>query len=40
MVLDEGRIVDSGSHAELIDRGGLYADLYHIEEVVEELETL
>ena len=40
VVLDEGRIVDSGSHAELIDRGGLYADLYHIEEVVEELETL
>ncbi|TMQ60439.1 MAG: ABC transporter ATP-binding protein [Candidatus Eisenbacteria bacterium] len=40
VVLDEGNIVDSGTHAELIHRGGLYADLYHREEVVEELETL
>ncbi len=40
VVLDEGRIVDSGSHAELIARGGLYADLYHREEMVEELEAL
>lgn len=28
LVLDEGRIVDSGTHAELLGRGGLYADLY------------
>ena len=40
LVLDEGRIVASGSHPELIARGGLYADLYHREEVVEELEAL
>jgi len=39
-VLDEGRIVDTGTHAELIRRGGLYADLYHREEMVEELEAL
>ncbi len=28
IVLDNGRIVDQGTHAELIGRGGLYADLY------------
>ena len=40
VVLDEGQIVASGTHAELIARGGLYADLYHREEMVEELEAL
>ncbi len=29
LVLDHGRLVDQGSHAELLARGGLYADLYH-----------
>ncbi|POR56669.1 ABC transporter ATP-binding protein [Bosea psychrotolerans] len=28
IVLDQGRIVDSGSHAELVARGGLYARLW------------
>jgi ATP-binding cassette, subfamily B, bacterial len=29
LVVDEGRIVERGTHAELLDAGGLYADLYH-----------
>jgi ATP-binding cassette, subfamily B, bacterial len=28
LVVDEGRIVERGTHAELLDAGGLYADLY------------
>ncbi|MGZ4755041.1 MAG: ABC transporter ATP-binding protein [Acidimicrobiia bacterium] len=28
IVLDEGHIVDQGTHNDLLDRGGLYADLY------------
>ncbi len=27
-VVDGGRVVDSGSHEELLERGGLYASLY------------
>jgi ATP-binding cassette, subfamily B, bacterial len=29
LVVDEGRIIERGTHAELLDAGGLYADLYH-----------
>jgi ATP-binding cassette subfamily B protein len=28
LVVDEGRIVEQGTHAQLVARGGLYADLY------------
>ncbi|MGH2570438.1 MAG: ATP-binding cassette domain-containing protein, partial [bacterium] len=40
LVLDEGRVVASGSHDELIAAGGLYAELYRREEMAEELEAL
>ena len=28
LVVDDGRIVERGTHAQLVDRGGLYAELY------------
>jgi ATP-binding cassette subfamily B protein len=31
VVLDGAKIVDAGSHAELMERGGLYAELYGIQ---------
>jgi hypothetical protein len=27
-MLDRGRIVETGSHEDLLEKGGLYADLY------------
>jgi subfamily B ATP-binding cassette protein MsbA len=31
IVLDNGRIVESGTHAELLERNGQYAALYHMQ---------
>lgn len=31
VVMDHGEIKDSGTHTELMDRGGLYADLYRLQ---------
>jgi ATP-binding cassette subfamily B protein len=29
LVISEGRVVQSGSHAELMEQGGLYADMFN-----------
>jgi len=31
LVMDRGRLVDSGTHAELLARGGIYTDLYQLQ---------
>lgn len=31
LVLDSGRLVEAGTHTELLARGGLYAQLYEIQ---------
>ncbi|WP_229802361.1 ABC transporter ATP-binding protein [Paramylibacter ulvae] len=31
VVMDQGRIVDQGSHDELLERGGIYADLFNLQ---------
>jgi ATP-binding cassette subfamily B multidrug efflux pump len=39
-VLEQGQVVDQGSHAELLARGGYYADLYQKQLLEEELEAI
>jgi ABC-type multidrug transport system fused ATPase/permease subunit len=39
-VLDEGRVVEQGTHAELVRRGGLYADLHERQRLEAEIEAL
>jgi ATP-binding cassette subfamily B protein len=40
LVLDEGKIIERGSHDELARRGGVYAELYQQQRLSEELEQI
>lgn len=40
LVLDGGRIVERGDHATLMRQGGIYAELFHRQELAEELEAI
>jgi len=40
VVLDEGRIVEQGTHAELVDAGGIYAAFAEEQKMATELEEI
>ncbi|MEX0806236.1 MAG: ABC transporter ATP-binding protein [Candidatus Binatia bacterium] len=40
LVLDEGSIIERGSHDQLVERGGVYAELYQQQRLTEELERI
>jgi ATP-binding cassette subfamily B protein len=39
-VVDEGRILELGTHDQLLRREGLYADLYRNQRLTEEIEAM
>ena len=40
VVLDEGRVVERGTHADLVDQGGIYTELFQYQALEEELAEL
>jgi ATP-binding cassette subfamily B protein len=38
LVLDGGRLVEEGTHADLVERGGLYADMFRKQRIMYDLE--
>jgi len=40
VVLDEGRIVETGTHTQLVERGGIYAEIFQQQALEEELAEL
>jgi ATP-binding cassette subfamily B protein len=40
VVLDEGRIAETGTHASLVERGGVYAEIFQQQALEEELAEL
>ncbi|MGH7582724.1 MAG: hypothetical protein ACREL5_05820, partial [Gemmatimonadales bacterium] len=39
VVIDDGRVVESGSHASLLERGGVYRRLHDLQFSVDEVTT-
>jgi ABC-type multidrug transport system fused ATPase/permease subunit len=38
LVVDDGRIIEQGDHETLLRKGGVYAELFHRQQLSEELE--
>lgn len=39
IVFDNGRIIEKGTHAELIDKGGVYASIFHKQQLESQIES-